>query len=164
MAQSPCFLSPLAESLLLPLRIPFTYLETLLALTGSVHLGLRLLVNWPPLYQPFPQSLPPPNSQNPGYQAPHYDNLKNPASSVRNNKYGLIEVYLIEVYPTLYSRSTSFRWRLRRSSWRRGRSGRISTRANYYNEDRDKGQEIKGASYEIKRATSRKACVRRGAT
>ncbi len=39
------FLSPLAESLLLPLRIPFTYLEILLAVTGSVHLGLRLLVN-----------------------------------------------------------------------------------------------------------------------
>jgi hypothetical protein len=45
MAQSPCFLFPLAESLLLPLRIPFTYLEILLAVTGSVHLGLRLLVN-----------------------------------------------------------------------------------------------------------------------
>ncbi len=44
-AQSSCFLSPHAESLLLPLRIPFTYLETLLAVTGSVHLGLRLLVN-----------------------------------------------------------------------------------------------------------------------
>jgi hypothetical protein len=72
MAQSPCFLSPLAESLLLPFRIPFTYLETLLAVTGSVHLGLRLLIYWPPLSQPFPQSLPPPNSQNPGYQAPHY--------------------------------------------------------------------------------------------
>jgi hypothetical protein len=34
------FLSPLADSFLLP----FTYLETLLAVTGSVHLGLRLLV------------------------------------------------------------------------------------------------------------------------
>jgi hypothetical protein len=45
MAQSPCFLSPLADSLLLPLRILLTYLETLLAVTGSVHLGLRLLVN-----------------------------------------------------------------------------------------------------------------------
>jgi hypothetical protein len=41
----PLFLSPLADSLLLPLLIPFTYLETLLAVTGSVHLGLRLLVN-----------------------------------------------------------------------------------------------------------------------
>jgi hypothetical protein len=47
----------------LPLLVPFcspfwplsTYLETLLAVTGSVHLGLRLLVNWPPLPQPFPQ-------------------------------------------------------------------------------------------------------------
>jgi hypothetical protein len=45
MAQSPCFLSPLADSLLLPLSVPFTYLETLLAVKGSVHLSLRLLVN-----------------------------------------------------------------------------------------------------------------------
>ncbi len=49
MAQSSCFLSPFF--------VPFTYLETLLAVTGSVHLGLRLLINWPPLSQPFP--LPP---------------------------------------------------------------------------------------------------------
>ncbi len=54
MAQSPCFLFPLADSLLLPFLVPFTYLETLFAVTGSVHLGLRLLVNWPPLSQPFP--------------------------------------------------------------------------------------------------------------
>ncbi len=53
MAQTPCF-TPLAESLLSPFFVPFTYLETLLAVTGSVHLGLRLLVNWPPLSQPFP--------------------------------------------------------------------------------------------------------------
>jgi hypothetical protein len=39
--------------------------------TGSVHLSLRLLVNWPPLPQPFPQTLPPPNSQNPNHPAPH---------------------------------------------------------------------------------------------
>jgi hypothetical protein len=84
MGQSPCFLSPLADSPLLPFRIPFTYLETLLAVTGSVHLDPRLLVNWPTLSQPFPQSLPPLNSQNPGYQASHYDDLKNPASLVRN--------------------------------------------------------------------------------
>jgi hypothetical protein len=31
--------------LFLPLLIPFTYLETLLAVTGSIHPGLRLLVN-----------------------------------------------------------------------------------------------------------------------
>jgi hypothetical protein len=80
----PLLFIPLAESPLLPFWTPFTYLETLLAVTGSVHLSLRLLVNWPPLSQPFPQSLPPPNSQNPGYQAPHYDDLKIPASSVRN--------------------------------------------------------------------------------
>jgi hypothetical protein len=38
-------LLPLADSLLLPFLTPFTYSETLLAVTGSVHLGLRLLVN-----------------------------------------------------------------------------------------------------------------------
>ncbi len=45
MARSPCFLSPLADSLLLPFPTPFYLLGTLLAVTGSVHLGLRLLVN-----------------------------------------------------------------------------------------------------------------------
>jgi hypothetical protein len=30
---------------LLPFLFPFTYLETLLAVTGSVHLGPRLLIN-----------------------------------------------------------------------------------------------------------------------
>jgi hypothetical protein len=79
-AHSPCWL-PFA-----PPSTPFYLLGTLLAVTGSVHLGLRLLVNWPPLSQSFPQTLPPPNSQNPSYPAPHWDDLrKNPASSVRNN-------------------------------------------------------------------------------
>ncbi len=53
---SPCwfpFASPFA-----PLSVPSYLLGTLLAVTGSVHLGLRLLVNWPPLTQPSPQ--PPP--------------------------------------------------------------------------------------------------------
>ncbi len=58
MAHSPCFLSSLADSLLPSLLVPFTYLETLLAVTGSVHLGLRLLINWPPLSQPFPTPSP----------------------------------------------------------------------------------------------------------
>ncbi len=53
-----CFLSPLADCFLLPFLVPSTYLETLLAVTGSVHLGLRLLVNWPPLPQPFPNPSP----------------------------------------------------------------------------------------------------------
>ncbi len=52
------FLSPLADPFLLPFLVPFTYLETLLAVTGSVHLGLRLLVNWPPPSQPFPNPSP----------------------------------------------------------------------------------------------------------
>ncbi len=88
MAHSPCFYLPLLIPLcppLFPFQTPFYLLGTLLAVTGSVHLGLRLLVNWPPLSQPFPQTLPPPNSQSPNYPAPHWDDLKlNPASSVRN--------------------------------------------------------------------------------
>ncbi len=39
------FLSPLADSPLLPFPTPLYLLGTLLAVTGSVHLGLRLLVN-----------------------------------------------------------------------------------------------------------------------
>jgi hypothetical protein len=39
------FISLLLVSLLLPFLVPLTYLETLLAVTGSVHLGPRLLVN-----------------------------------------------------------------------------------------------------------------------
>jgi hypothetical protein len=37
--------TPIAKPLTSSFFVPFTYLETLLALTGSVHLGLRLLVN-----------------------------------------------------------------------------------------------------------------------
>jgi hypothetical protein len=56
--RNPLVFTPLAESLLPPFFVPLTYLETLLAVTGSVHLGLRLLVNWPPLSQPFPTPSP----------------------------------------------------------------------------------------------------------
>ncbi len=48
MAHPLCFFSPLADSPLSPLAppsTPFYLLGTLLAVTGSVHLGLRLLVN-----------------------------------------------------------------------------------------------------------------------
>jgi hypothetical protein len=45
MAHSLCFSFPLANSLLLPFQTPFYLLGTLLVVTGSVHLGLRLLVN-----------------------------------------------------------------------------------------------------------------------
>jgi hypothetical protein len=41
----PLLSSPLADSLLLPFSTPFYLLGTLLAVTGSIHLGLRLLVN-----------------------------------------------------------------------------------------------------------------------
>ncbi len=86
MAQSPCFFFPLAGFPLSPFFVPFTYLETLLAVTGSVHLVLRLLVNRPPLHQPFPIPSP---LQIPCTQvkyAPHYDDFKNPASPVRNTE------------------------------------------------------------------------------
>ncbi len=80
------FISPCWFPFVPPLT-PFYLLGTLLAVTGSVHLGLRLLINWPPLSQPSTQTLPLPNSQNPTYPAPHYDDLRNnPASSVRNIK------------------------------------------------------------------------------
>jgi hypothetical protein len=51
MAQSPCSFLPLADSpcsRFFPCSLfysPFTYLETLLAVTRSVHLGPRLLIN-----------------------------------------------------------------------------------------------------------------------
>ncbi len=41
----PLLFSPLANSLLLSLPTPFYLLGTLLAVTGSVHLGLKLFVN-----------------------------------------------------------------------------------------------------------------------
>ncbi len=47
-AHSPCFYLPLLALLCLPVvpfLTPFYLLGTLLAVTGSVHLGLRLLVN-----------------------------------------------------------------------------------------------------------------------
>ncbi len=73
MAHSPCFFFSPCWFSFVSLCSPFTLfylLGTLLAVTGSVHLGLRLLVNWPPLSQPSPQT-PPSNSQNPNYPAPH---------------------------------------------------------------------------------------------
>jgi hypothetical protein len=72
MAHSPCFLSPLADSHLLPFSTPLYLLGTLLAVTGSVHLVPRLLVNYlpqfphlahiPPLSKiPTPRGFPDPN-------------------------------------------------------------------------------------------------------
>ncbi len=67
----PCSYSPLlipfCFSLLLPFPAPFYLLGTLLAVTGSVHLSPRLLVNWPPLTQPSPH---PPPSDFPKPQTP----------------------------------------------------------------------------------------------
>jgi hypothetical protein len=74
----------------LPLLIPFFASSfSPLYLLGNPPSCDRIRPPWSQvackLTSPFPQSLPPPNSQNPGYQAPHYDDLKNPASSVRNS-------------------------------------------------------------------------------
>ncbi len=59
MAQPPLLLLPFAGFPLSPLCVPFYLLGTLLAVTGIVHLGLRLLVNWPHLPHPSPNSPPP---------------------------------------------------------------------------------------------------------
>ncbi len=78
------FLLPLADSPFAPLSVPFYLLGTLLAVTGSVHPGPRLLINWPPLPQPL---LIPSPFQIPSTQviyAPHYGDFKTPASPVRN--------------------------------------------------------------------------------
>ncbi len=62
------FLLPFANSPLSPLCISFYLLGTLLAVTGIVHLGLRLLVNCPHL--PHPSPSPPLPSKFPEPQLP----------------------------------------------------------------------------------------------
>ncbi len=58
MAHSPCFYLPLPVSPSFPC-VPFYFLGTLLAVTGIIpHLGLRLLVNWPPLPHLSPKPSP----------------------------------------------------------------------------------------------------------
>ncbi len=75
-----------------PCWFPFAPLSDPLYLLGNPPSCDRIRPPWSQVAckltspsQPFPQPLPPPNSQNPGYQAPYYDDLKNPASSVRNS-------------------------------------------------------------------------------
>ncbi len=102
MAQSPClFYSPCWFPLL-----PF--LSPLLTWKPSfVHLGLRLLVNWPPLPQPLPIPSP---SQIPSTQvncAPHYDYFKILASSVRINENIGKSLSLLSAKNKLYSRILS---------------------------------------------------------
>jgi hypothetical protein len=79
---SPCwfpFVSPLYP-LLLTWHPP--------AVTGIVHLRLRLLVNWPHLPTLHPTVPPFPNSQNPNCPAPNNDDLGNiPALAIRNTIY-----------------------------------------------------------------------------
>jgi hypothetical protein len=76
-----------------PFLCPLHLLGTLLAVTGSVHLGLRLLVNWPPLSQPFPLPSPLQIPSTQAKYAPHYDDFKNPASPVRN-MYAAVSIYI----------------------------------------------------------------------
>jgi hypothetical protein len=84
-----CFplLIPLADSPCSLSQSPLLTWKPSLLWQDLVHLGLRLLVNWPPHLQPLPIPSP---LQIPSTQvnyAPHYDDLKNPASLVRNNKH-----------------------------------------------------------------------------
>ncbi len=63
MAHSPCFPVPLCSLPCFPCSpcspcSPFHLLGTLVAVTGTVHLSLRLLVNWPPLTHPSPEPSP----------------------------------------------------------------------------------------------------------
>jgi hypothetical protein len=50
----PLILFSLVDSLLLPFPGPLYLLGTLLAVTGSVHPGPRLLVNWSHHFHPSP--------------------------------------------------------------------------------------------------------------
>jgi hypothetical protein len=70
MTYSPCFFSPCWFPLCSPFRSHSTYLETLLAVTGSIHLGLWLLVNWPPHFPSLAHIPPTPKSRPPGGFSP----------------------------------------------------------------------------------------------
>ncbi len=65
MAQSPCFLSPLADSLWLLFSDPLTYLETLLTVTGSCPPRSQVACKLTSPFSTLPHSLPTPNSQYP---------------------------------------------------------------------------------------------------
>jgi hypothetical protein len=77
MAQSPCFLLPLADSSFTSLPFPFTYLETLLGVIGSCPPWSQVTLK---LTSPFST---PPHSKFPVSQvncAPYYDDIMIPAS------------------------------------------------------------------------------------
>jgi hypothetical protein len=89
MAQSPCFFASPCRFPLLPLLISFTYLETLLAVTGSRPPWSQVTRK---LTSPFSTPSHPPLFQIPSTQvnyAPHYDDFKIPASLVRNTNFTL---------------------------------------------------------------------------
>ncbi len=86
---SPCWLCFVP---LCPLSTPFYLLGNLLAGTGSVHLGPRLLVNWPPLPQLSPQPLPPPIPRTPITQRL----TKTTSGTIRRLLSGTVIIYFLE--------------------------------------------------------------------
>ncbi len=76
MTYSPCSFSPCWFPLCSSFRSHSTYLETLLAVTGSVHLGLRLLVNWTPHFTSLAHIPPTPKSWPPGFLTSNYTFIK----------------------------------------------------------------------------------------
>ncbi len=84
MRRYPLALFPLLIPLCSPFLVPFTYLETLLAVTGSCPPRSQAACKLSP---PFldPSSFPPHSKLPvPNLYTPYYDDFKNPASLVRN--------------------------------------------------------------------------------
>ncbi len=101
MAHSPCFYFPLPIPLS-PSLYPFYLLGTLLAVTGIVHLGLRLFVNWPPLDPPLTQPSPFQIPRTPTGPAPYKDDLGNiPDSSIRNTEIIFNHIFMLpmKIFP-----------------------------------------------------------------
>jgi hypothetical protein len=87
MAQFPLFFSPLASPPFAPPLCPLLLTWHPPAVTGIVHLGLRLLVNWPHLPHPSPNYPTPSKFPSPNCLAPNNDDLGNiPALAIRNTK------------------------------------------------------------------------------
>ncbi len=84
MVHSPCFYLPLPAPLFSPLY-PLLLTWNPPSCDRNRPPRSQVACKLTSLVPPFPQTLPPPNSQNPNCPAPHYDDLRNnPVSSVRN--------------------------------------------------------------------------------
>jgi hypothetical protein len=93
MAQFPLLSSPLAGSPFAPPLCPLLLTWLPPAVTGIVHLSLRLLVNWPHLPHPSPNYPTPSKIPNPNCPAPNNDDLGNiPALAIRNNPFRISEL------------------------------------------------------------------------